>query len=154
MSRITVGILAAAALGSASILSTAANAGCGCNREAAYVPPAPVYYAQPAPTVVTIQPAPIVVQIGTPQVTVQQAYQAPVQTYQVNQGPYYSGPGADYSPAVYQPAEPVLPHPYVRSYRWRSSYGPHHPRPFVKAWRHHNRYAVHHGPAARKFYKH
>jgi hypothetical protein len=160
MSRLAYGFAAAAVIGSA-LVSVPASAQCcnaapvvqpvGCCAAAAplpFFPPlgrggccnaapvaAPTYYVQPQPQVVTVQPAPVVVQVAQPQVIVQQQYQAPVQTYQVNQGPVYSGPGADYGPAVYEPAEPVQSYPYVRSYRYQQRYAPVRPRPYVKSYR-------------------
>ncbi len=157
MSRVSYGLIAAA-LGSAFTLAPgAANAGCCgwpgncCNTAPVVYQQPQVYYVQPAPTVVQVQPAPIVVQVAPPQVIVQQqaAYEAVVPTYLVNQGPVYSGPGADYAPAVYEPAQPVPAYPYVRSYRWRTQYyGPRrHPAAYRSAWRYHHRAAV------KKYYK-
>jgi hypothetical protein len=100
-----------------------------------------VTYVQPQPTVVTVQPAPIVVTVGQPV----------VQSYQVNQGPVYSGFGADYSPAVYEAPAAVPAYPYVGGYRWRSyyRYGVR-PRPYVRAWRYPARYVG--APARRAYY--
>lgn len=116
-----------------------------------------VYYAQPAPTIVQVTPPPIVVQVGRPQIIVQQTdfYQAPVPIYLVDQGPVYSGPGADYSWPVYQPPQPIRPYPYVSSdYGWgypydaspdyrryrRSGHAMRPQRVYGNYWRHHSRW--------------
>lgn len=144
MSGARIGLIAATAIGSALTYTVnTAEAGCcgwggwggGCCNAQTYVQPAPVtYYVQPQPTVVQVQPAPIVVQVAQPQVIVQQASSyASVPSYVVNQGPVYSGPGADYGPAVYQPARPIGAYPYVPgwsrpAYRpWRYGYSYHRP---------------------------
>jgi len=161
--RIAFGLVAAAALGSVFTVSPAAAQGCcntaplpffapfggGCCNAAPVVQPvatgccaAPVTYVQPQPTVVTVQPAPIVVTVGQPV----------VQSYQVNQGPVYSGFGADYSPAVYEAPEAVPAYPYVgRGYRWGSyyRYGVR-PRPYVRSWRYPARYVG--APVRRAYY--
>jgi hypothetical protein len=179
MSRFTFGFAAAAAFGSALVFApAAANAGC-CDSAPAPIWPAPTagccaaapapvlppilpfgccnraapqpVYVQPQPQYVTVQPAPIVVQVAQPQVVVQQS-QPVVQTYQVNQGPVYSGPGADYSPAVYEPAAPMPAYPYVRTNQPEYYGVVTRPRPYVKAYRYPSRYVAHpHKPIYRKY---
>jgi hypothetical protein len=169
MSRAPIGFLAAAAIGSAfTFVPSAASAGCCgwsgncCNSYAPVVYAQPqvqyvqpqIQYVQPAPTVVQVQPAPVIVEVAPPQVIVQQqqAYETVMPSYQVNQGPVYSGPGTDYSVPYYQAAQTIQPYPYYRSYRWRSHYyAPRRHHTYRQAWRHH-RYVSHRGPV-KKYYK-
>lgn len=145
--------LAAAALGSAfAFAPMSANAGCGCRASESVVYAQPqVYYAQPAPTVVQVQPAPVIVKVAPAPVIVEQAS---VPTYVVNQGPVYSGPGADYTLPVYREAAPLPPYPYIGGWRWRSRYFHHHHPRLYGNWQNPNRttfYRHHVGP--NKFYR-
>jgi hypothetical protein len=141
MSRVYLSVLAAGAVSLLSMQPAAAgccnswgggwgnswgwSAGWGngcCGSSVVAVQPA-VTFVQPAPVVV--QPAPIIVQqpqviVQQPQVIVQQ--QPVIQAYAVNQGPVYSGPGTDYSPAYYQPARAVDAYPYIGGYYGRPVY--------------------------------
>jgi hypothetical protein len=133
--RIASGFVAAA-LGSAFVLASGgAQAGC-CNTAPFFFQPFGCCAAA-QPQVIWGQPQTVVVQ---PQVIVQQV--PVVQSYMVNQGPVYSGPGADYSPAVYEAPLPVPAYPYLSNYHWRSHYyyRAHRPRPYVSAYR----YPPHH----------
>lgn len=120
-----------------------------------FVQPAPVF-VQPAPVVV--QPAPVIVQ--QPQVIVQPTpvvVQEPIiQSYAVNQGPVYSGPGTDFGPAYYQPARPVDAYPYVGGYgrpiyRPYRKYRPYWGRPYRPYYgvRKSYRWSGYHRPAPR-----
>jgi hypothetical protein len=117
------------------------------------IQPAPIL-VQPAP--ILVQPAPIVVQ------------QPLIQSYAVNQGPVYSGPGTDYGPSYYQPARPVASYPYVgndyygapayRPYRkfrssWSRPYRPYYGAPRAyRASSYHRPAPRYHGAPAAKYY--
>jgi hypothetical protein len=116
------------------------GSGC-CNRGYAYQQPQ--YYVQPAPQVVIAAPPPVVVQAPPQQVFVQQsqpevifqqqAAYAPVPSYTVNQGPYYSGPETiGYSQPQYYADQPVRPYPYVSGGYYRPGYVG---RPYYRGWR-------------------
>ena len=112
-----------------------ASGGNGCCASSVVAVQPVVTYVQPAP--IYVQPAPIIVQ--QPQVIVQEQF--PVQAYAVNQGPVYSGPGTDYAPAYYQPAQPVSAYPYVGGYYGAPGYRH---RPY-RAYRPYRPYRAHYG---------
>ena len=139
--------------------------GTGCCASSFAVAPA-VTFVQPAPVVVqpapvVVQPAPVIVQ--QPQVIVQPTpvvVQEPIiQSFAVNQGPVYSGPGTDFGPAYYQPARPVDAYPYVsggyygapvyRQYRKYRSYWRRPYRPYYGVRKSYRWSGYHHRPAPR-----
>lgn len=145
--RVASALVTAAALGSVlAVPSGAAQAGCCASRIAA----PQVIYAEP--NVARVQPAPAMIELARPEIVVTERPAVPA--YQVNQGPVYSGPGADYAPPVYEAAEPIPFYPYLSNYRWRSFYAPraHRPRPHVSAYRYPPRYAPLPGEPLRRRY--
>jgi hypothetical protein len=91
------------------------NAGWGTGCGATVVVPARPVFVQPAP--ILIQPAPVLVQPAP--ILVQPA---PIPAYLVNQGPVFSGPGSDFSPSFFQPAQPLRAYPYVSGARFATGY--------------------------------
>jgi hypothetical protein len=137
MSRVALGILTASVAGLLSIGPAAAGCcgwgggwgagwgwGGGCCASFAAQPAVPLYW-QPTPQVVTVAPvaiAPVaVVPVAGPVVVapvparVDVVYGQPLtySSYMVNQGPVFSGPGADFSPAFYYPPQPAGLYPYA-----------------------------------------
>ncbi|HKY85416.1 MAG TPA: hypothetical protein VJL90_01495 [Pseudorhodoplanes sp.] len=94
----------------------------------------PQYYVQPAaPIVVQAPPQQVIVQQSQPEVIFQQAAVAPVPTYTVNHGPYYSGPETiGYSQPQYYADQPVRPYPYVSGGYYKPRY---YGRPYSRVWR-------------------
>lgn len=190
MSRVYLSAVAAGAISLLSMQPAAAGCcnswgvgwgwsagwGSGCCGSSVVAVQPPVTFVQPAPVIVqpapvVVQPAPVVVQ--QPQVIVQTTpvvVQEPViQSYAVNQGPVYAGPGTDYAPAYYQPVRPVAAYPYVsggyyakpiyrpyRKYRshWYRPYRPYYGARKSYRWSGYHRPAprYHHAPAAKYYH--
>ncbi len=114
--------------------------GC-CNSGYAYAP-APVVVQAPVQQVIVAAPPPvfvqappqqIIVQQSQPEVIFQQAAIAPVPSYTVDQGPYYSGPQViGYPQTQYYGDRPVRPYPYVSGYVNPNRY---YGRPYYRGWR-------------------
>ena len=100
-------------------------------------PVQPVIVAAPPPVVVQAPPQQVIVQQSQPEVIFQQAAIAPVPTYRVDQGPYYSGPEyIGYPQTQYNVDRPVRPYPYVEGGYYKPRY---YGRPYHRAWKYGHR---------------
>lgn len=182
MSHIKSGLIAA--VFTAAIATPAAAGGCcasswgwgyngGCCGASYAVTPVIAY--QPVVTYQQVATPPQLVYSATTNVYSQTTYSygavgyEPVAAYAVNQGPVYSGPGTDYSPAYYQPATQVGAYPYVggyygapayrpyrkyRSYSWGRPYRPYYGVRKAYRWSgyHHRPAPRYHAPAAKYYH--
>jgi hypothetical protein len=116
--------------------------GC-CNTGYVYAQPAPIVVQAPVQPIVVAAPPPVfvqappqqvIVQQSQPEVIFQQAAVAPVvQSYRVDQGPYYAGPEAiGYPQTQYNVDVPTRPYPYVSGGYYKPRYWG---RPYVRGWR-------------------
>ncbi len=150
MSRVTLGVATATLFGLAAVQPAAAGCCNSCCSTGWAVQPAPVYYAQPAPTVVQLPPQQVIVQVPQPQVVVQQPqpmvhYQT-VPAYTVNQGPVYAGPEAvNFALPQYYADEPTRAYPYVSGHDYRPyrAYRPHRKYRAHRHYRHKQAYRWH-----------
>jgi hypothetical protein len=123
MLRIHTTLIAGATL--AVLAATPANAGGCC------VPPVS---ARPTVIAAPVEAAPILMPVAVPAPIV--AVSEPVPLYKVDHGPYYDGPGTDYSPRFFHENQPVRDFPYVSTVApWVGEY-PVHPRhrPWRRGW--------------------
>lgn len=120
-------------------VNTWGGGGC-CNSGYAYqqpiivqAPVQPIVVAAPPPVFVQAPPQQVIVQQSQPEVIFQQAAVAPVARYNVDQGPYYSGPEViGYPQTPYNVDQAVRPYPYVSGYVNPNRY---YGRPYYRGYR-------------------